>query len=47
MGRGAAGVRAMRLGKGDILIGADAVKKADAGGAALMVMSAGGYGKKR
>ena len=46
MGRGAAGVRAMRLGKGDILIGADAVKKADAGGAALMVMSAGGYGKK-
>lgn len=45
MGRNAAGVRAIKLGKGDIVISADAVKK-DAKDAMIFVMSANGYGKK-
>jgi DNA gyrase subunit A len=45
MGRGAAGVKAMKLGKGDIIIGADVVKKG-ANDIALLVMGARGYGKK-
>lgn len=45
MGRNAAGVRAIKLGKDDIVISADAVKK-DAKDAMIFVMSANGYGKK-
>jgi len=45
MGRGAAGVRGMKLGKGDIIIEAGSVKSDDKN-AELMVMSANGYGKK-
>jgi DNA gyrase subunit A len=45
MGRNAAGVRAIKLGKGDVVISADAVKK-DAKDAMIFVMSANGYGKK-
>ncbi len=45
MGRNAAGVRAIKLGKGDVVISADTVKK-DAKDAMLFVMSANGYGKK-
>lgn len=45
MGRNAAGVRAIKLGKDDVVISADAVKK-DAKDAMLFVMSANGYGKK-
>ncbi|OHA81011.1 MAG: DNA gyrase subunit A [Candidatus Yonathbacteria bacterium RIFCSPHIGHO2_01_FULL_51_10] len=45
MGRNAGGVRAMKLGKGDTLIGADAVS-ASAEAPQLLVMSENGYGKK-
>ncbi|MFA6459563.1 MAG: DNA gyrase subunit A [Candidatus Paceibacterota bacterium] len=45
MGRNAAGVRAIKLGKGDEVISADVVSK-DAKDASLFVMSANGYGKK-
>lgn len=45
MGRGAAGVRAMKLGKGDKVITAQVVKK-EAKNAELLVISANGYGKK-
>lgn len=45
MGRTAAGVHGMKLGKGDYIIGADVVKK-DAEKPELMVMSENGYGKK-
>lgn len=45
MGRNAAGVRAIKLGKDDVVISADAVKK-DAKDAMIFVMSANGYGKK-
>jgi DNA gyrase subunit A len=45
MGRGAAGVRAMKLGKGDKVITAQIVKK-DAKSAELLVISANGYGKR-
>lgn len=45
MGRNAAGVRVIRLGKSDEVISADVVAK-DTKGAALFVMSANGYGKK-
>ncbi len=47
MGRTAGGVRAMKLGKGDILVGAGVVSKNKCGdNAELMVMGEGGYGKK-
>ncbi|TAL49568.1 DNA gyrase subunit A [Patescibacteria group bacterium] len=45
MGRGAAGVRVMKLGKGDRVIGAQVVKKG-ALDAKLMVVSELGFGKK-
>lgn len=44
MGRAAGGVRAMRLRKGDSIIGADIVKK-DQKDARFLVVSANGYGK--
>lgn len=45
MGRAAGGVRGMKLGKGDFIVGADVVQK-DAEKPELMVMSEHGYGKK-
>lgn len=45
MGRTAGGVRGMKLGKNDFIVGADVVKK-DAEKPELMVMSENGYGKK-
>ncbi|HYC83336.1 MAG TPA: DNA gyrase subunit A, partial [Candidatus Paceibacterota bacterium] len=45
MGRGAAGVKAMKLGKGDIIVGAGVIKK-DQKDAALLVMGQNGFGKK-
>ena len=45
MGRGAAGVRVVKLGKGDAVISADAVSKNDEK-PMLFVMSANGYGKQ-
>lgn len=45
MGRGAAGVRAIKLGKGDAVIGAAVVKK-ESKDPMLLVISANGYGKK-
>ncbi|KKT81810.1 MAG: gyrase subunit A protein [Candidatus Azambacteria bacterium GW2011_GWA1_44_9] len=45
MGRTAGGVRGMKLGKNDFIIGADVVKK-DAEKPELLVMSENGYGKK-
>lgn len=45
MGRGAAGVRAIRLGKGDSVVGADVIKK-EAKTAGFLVISQNGYGKK-
>jgi DNA gyrase subunit A len=45
MGRTAAGVRAMKLSKGDFLIGADIVKKDDQD-AEFFVITSNGYGKK-
>ncbi len=45
MGRNAAGVRVIKLGKGDAVISADIVSK-DAKNPALFVMGANGYGKK-
>ncbi|KKU70471.1 MAG: gyrase subunit A protein [Parcubacteria group bacterium GW2011_GWA2_47_21] len=44
MGRGAGGVRAVRLGKGDFVVGADVVRKA-ATNPRLLVISENGYGK--
>lgn len=46
MGRTAGGVRAIKLSKGDVVIGADVVKKEEEGAAELLVMGAEGYGKK-
>lgn len=45
MGRGAQGVRAIKLGKGDALMAADVVKK-EYKDPSLLVMSANGYGKR-
>ncbi len=45
MGRGAGGVRAMRLGKADTIIGAQVVSK-EAKNASLLIMSSNGYGKR-
>ncbi len=45
MGRNAAGVRVIKLGKGDAVISADVVSK-DAKNPALFVMGENGYGKK-
>lgn len=45
MGRGAGGVRAMRLGKGDSIVGAQVVSK-EAKGASLLIISSNGYGKR-
>lgn len=44
MGRGAGGVRAMKLGKGDFIVGVDVVKKGESG--KLLTMSANGLGKQ-
>lgn len=46
MGRTAAGVRAMKLGKGDSIVGFDVVKKETKDKAMVLVMSANGLGKK-
>ncbi len=46
MGRTAGGVRAMKLGKGDILVGVDMVSKDTRDTAMVLVMSANGLGKK-
>ena len=45
MGRNAAGVRVIRLGKGDEVISADVVTK-DSKNPALLVVGSNGYGKK-
>jgi len=45
MGRGAAGVIAMKLGKGDKIVGAQVVGK-DAKNASLLIISSNGYGKR-
>ena len=45
MGRTAGGVRAMRLGKGDSIVGTDVIKT-DAKNPRLLVVSANGYGKQ-
>ena len=45
MGRGAGGVRGIKLRKGDFVVGADVVKK-DGDKPELLVMSENGYGKK-
>jgi DNA gyrase subunit A len=45
MGRGASGVKAMRIGKNDYIVGAEAVK-ADVKNASLLVVMENGYGKK-
>jgi DNA gyrase subunit A len=45
MGRAAGGVRAIKLGKGDSVVGADVVKK-DAKNPKLLVVSERGYGKQ-
>lgn len=45
MGRTAGGVRGMKLGKGDFIVGADVIKK-DTEKPELMVMSENGYGKR-
>jgi DNA gyrase subunit A len=46
MGRTAGGVRAMKLGKGDVLVGVDVISKESRDTATLLVMSANGLGKK-
>ena len=46
MGRAAGGVRAMKLGKGETIVGFDIVKKESRDSATLLVMSANGLGKK-
>ncbi len=46
MGRTAGGVRGMKLGKGDTIVGFDVVKKDSKDSASLLVMSANGLGKK-
>lgn len=46
MGRTAGGVRAMKLGSGDAIVGFDIVKKETRDAAMLLVMSANGLGKK-
>tara|TARA_B100000508_G_scaffold130278_1_gene117484 strand:- start:6507 stop:8816 length:2310 start_codon:yes stop_codon:yes gene_type:complete len=45
MGRTAAGVRGIKLGKGDVVVGTGVVEK-DSKGKALFVLSSTGYGKK-
>jgi len=45
MGRNAAGVRAIKLKKGDFVVGTDIIKKSDSN-PELLVVSANGYGKK-
>ena len=45
MGRTAGGVRGIKLGKGDTVIGVDVIKKAGEKGA-FLTMSANGFGKK-
>ena len=45
MGRNAAGVRAIKLKKGDFVVGTDIIKKEDTN-PELLVVSANGYGKK-
>ena len=46
MGRTAGGVRAMKLAKGDRIVGFDVVKKETRDSSSLLVMSANGLGKK-
>ena len=46
MGRTAGGVRAMKLGKADTIVGFDVVKKETKDKAMVLVMSANGLGKK-
>ena len=44
MGRAAGGVRGMKLGKGDVIVGADVVRKGSKG-QEVLVVSRNGYGK--
>lgn len=46
MGRGAAGVRAMRLKKNDLLAGIDIIKKSDAKSRTLLTVTGNGFGKQ-
>ncbi|OHA87974.1 MAG: DNA gyrase subunit A [Candidatus Zambryskibacteria bacterium RIFCSPHIGHO2_01_FULL_43_27] len=46
MGRNAGGVRVMKLTKGDFIVAAQAVRKAEGGKPLLLVVSERGYGKK-
>ena len=46
MGRGASGVNAMRLGKGDSIVGTGVIRKSEAANAELLVIMQNGYGKK-
>jgi len=46
MGRAAGGVRAIKLGKGDKLVGAGTIKKGEENNVHLLTMSKNGYGKK-
>src|SRR6185312_482050 len=45
MGRAAGGVRGMKLGAGDIIVGADVIPKKGAKDAEVLVVSKNGYGK--
>jgi DNA gyrase subunit A len=46
MGRTAGGVRGMKLGKGDIVIAIDVIKKGFAKDGSFLTMSANGFGKR-
>ncbi len=46
MGRGAGGVRAMKLGKGDHIVGVDIIKKGAEGATDILVLSQNGFGKR-
>ena len=45
MGRTAAGVRGMKLGKGDVIVGADVIGKSEAKEGRVLVLGGKGYGK--
>ncbi|MDD5318283.1 MAG: DNA gyrase subunit A [Candidatus Pacebacteria bacterium] len=46
MGRGAGGVRVMKIDKGEHVVGANVIKKTTAGDASILTVSGNGYGKK-
>ena len=47
MGRTAGGVRVIKLGKGDKVVGAHPISKENEKDAELLTMSTNGYGKKQ